>query len=243
MRKHNHQVIAALTSLATLAVAAPARAQDGQIEEIVVTARKRVENLQEVPDSITAFSESMIEERRIDRIADAIELTPGVHMISDQDAGTNIITVRGIGTNRNLPASVAYVVDGVVLPDSDAFTADLSDVERIEILKGPQGGLYGRNAIGGVINITTHKPTTELEGDLKVGYSSGETKDVFGAISGPIVGDRLLGRLAVKYHDTDGLIENTFTGDNMDYDENTKVSGRLIWKATDALTFDLRASY
>ena len=159
-------------------------AADDTIEEIVVTARKRTENLQDVPDSITAFSASMIEERRIDRIADAIEVTPGVHMISDQDAGTNIITVRGIGTNRNLPASIAFVVDGVVLPDSDAFTADLSDVERIEILKGPQGGLYGRNAIGGVINLTTREPTNQLEGDVKVGYSSGETKDVFGAISG-----------------------------------------------------------
>ena len=177
----------------------------------------------------------MIEERRIDRIADAIEVTPGVHMISDQDAGTNIITVRGIGTNRNLPASIAFVIDGVVLPDSDAFTADLSDVERIEILKGPQGGLYGRNAIGGVINLTTRTPTNQLEGDVKVGYSSGETKDVFAAISGPLAGENLLGRIAVKYHDTDGLIENTFTGDNMDYDENTKVTGRLIWQATDAL--------
>jgi iron complex outermembrane receptor protein len=238
----NH-VTAALTSLAALAIAAPAQSQDAQIEEIVVTARKRVENLQDVPDSITAFSASQIDERRIDRIADAIELTPGVHMISDQDAGTNIITVRGIGTNRNLPASIAYVVDGVVLPDSDAFTADLSDVERIEILKGPQGALYGRNAIGGVINLTTRRPTNQLEGDLKVGYSSGETKDVFAAISGPLAGDNLLGRISVRYHDTDGLRENQFNGENMDYDENTKVMGRLIWEATDALSFDLRASY
>jgi len=233
----------ALPWLAALAAPAYVHAQDGQIEEIVVTARKRLENLQDVPDSISAFSASQIEERRIDRIADALALTPGVHMISDQDAGTNIITVRGIGTNRNLPASIAYVVDGVVLPDSDAFTADLSDVERIEILKGPQGGLYGRNAIGGVINLTTQRPTEQLAGDLKVGYSSGETKDVFGAISGPIAGDRLLGRVSVKYHDTDGLIENQFNGENMDHDRNTKVLGRLIWKANDALTFDLRASY
>jgi len=237
------RLAAPLAALATVAAPTVTLAADDTIEEIVVTARKRTENLQDVPDSITAFSASMIEERRIDRIADAIEVTPGVHMISDQDAGTNIITVRGIGTNRNLPASIAFVVDGVVLPDSDAFTADLSDVERIEILKGPQGGLYGRNAIGGVINLTTREPTSELEGDVKVGYSSGETKDVFGAISGPIGGDSLLGRVTVKYHDTDGLIENTFTGDNMDYDENTKVTGRLIWKATDALKFDLRASY
>ena len=213
------------------------------LEEIIVTARKRAENLQDVPDSITAFSARAIEERRINRISDALLLTPGVHMVSDQDAGTNIITVRGIGTNRNLPASVAFVVDGVVLPDSDAFTADLSDVERIEVLKGPQGALYGRNAIAGVINLTTRRPTEDLEGDLKVGYGRGETKEISGALGGPLVGDSLLGRVAVNYRDTEGLIENTFTGDEMDHDRNTRVSGRLIWNASDALTFDLRGSY
>ena len=213
------------------------------IEEIVVTARKRVENLQEVPDSITAFSERMIEERRINRISDAMLVTPGVHMVSDQDAGTNIITVRGIGTNRNLPASVAFVVDGVILPDSDAFTADLSDIERIEVLKGPQGGLYGRNAIAGVINLTTRRPTEEFSSDARLGFSSGDTMDLFGAVSGPVAGDRLLGRLAINHHDTEGRLTNTFTGDEIDHDENTRVSGRLIWSATDRLTLDLRGSY
>lgn len=227
------------------AVAAPAEPplDADRIEEIVVTARKRAENLQSVPDSITAFSERMIEERRIGRISDALLVTPGVHMVSDQDAGTNIITVRGIGTNRNLPASVAFVVDGVVMPDSDAFTADLSDVERIEVLKGPQGGLYGRNAIAGAINLTTRRPTEAFSGDLKAGLSSGGTKEIFAALGGPIAGDALLGRIAVKYRDRDGLIDNAFTGRPLDHDRNTRVNGRVIWKATDRLSFDLRGSY
>lgn len=213
------------------------------LQEIVVTARKRVEDLQRVPDSITAFGADQIEERRLDRIADAIALTPNVHMVADQDAATNIITVRGIGTNRNLAASVAYVVDGVVLPDSDAFSADLSDVERIEILKGPQGGLYGRNAIAGVINLTTRRPTEDLEGELRTGYSSGDSFDAFGALGGPLVADKLLGRFTVKYHDTDGLIENRHTGRNLDAQEALKATARLIWQPTDALSFDLRGSY
>lgn len=241
------RTIHALLAVPLCAVAAPAAAEQApaadRIEEIVVTARKRAENLQSVPDSITAFNERMIEERRISRISDALLVTPGVHMVSDQDAGTNIITVRGIGTNRNLPASVAFVVDGVVLPDSDAFTADLSDVERIEVLKGPQGGLYGRNAIAGAINLTTRRPTEEFSGDLKAGYSSGGTCDLFGAVSGPLGSDRLLGRLAVKHRDRDGQIDNRFTGEPLDHDRNTRVNGRLIWKATDRLTFDLRASH
>jgi iron complex outermembrane receptor protein len=240
---HPITFVAVLSFAAPVSVAAAQEAPVNVIEEVVVTARKRVENLQEVPDSITAFNERMIEERRINRISDAMLVTPGVHMVSDQDAGTNIITVRGIGTNRNLPASVAFVVDGVVLPDSDAFTADLSDIERIEVLKGPQGGLYGRNAIAGAINLTTRRPTEEFSSDVKLGVSSGETMNLFAAISGPVAGERLLGRIAVKHHDTDGHITNTFTGDELDYDENTRVSGRLIWTATDKLTLDLRGSY
>ncbi len=221
----------------------PAAEEEQGLAEVVVSARKRVENLQDVPDSITAFGAAQIDERRLNRIGDAIALTPNVHMISDQDAATNIITVRGIGTNRNLASAVAFVVDGVVLPDSDAFTADLTDLERIEILKGPQGGLYGRNAIAGVINLTTRRPTDVTEGELKASFSSGETADLFGAVSGPLVKGKLLGRLTGRYFDSDGLLRNTFDDRNIDPDRNSKITGRLIWNATDALTFDLRGSH
>ena len=233
---------ATLAALAPLANAQQAPDADA-IEEVLVTARKRLENLQEVPDSITAFSAAQIEEKRLDRISDAIALTPNVHMIEDQDAATNIITVRGIGTNRNLAAAVAYVVDGVILPDSDAFTADLADVERIEVLKGPQGALYGRNAIAGVINLATRRPTDELEGQFKAAYSSGETTDLFGALGGPLVADKLLARATFKYHDTGGLIDNTLTGQALDHDRNVKATVRLLWQATDRLTLDLRGSW
>jgi iron complex outermembrane recepter protein len=245
MRSQLYGLAASSAALACFTWPTNLRAADelAVLQEIVVTARKRAEDLQRVPDSITAFSAEQIEERRIDRISDAIALTPNVHMVSDQDAATNIITVRGIGTNRNLAASVAYVVDGVVLPDSDAFSADLSDVERIEILKGPQGGLYGRNAIAGVINLTTKRPSNEVEGEVRAGYGSGETYDVFGALSGPLAGDNLLGRVTMKYRDTDGLIENRFTGRNLDGEDTMKTTARLIWEPTEALTFDLRGSY
>jgi iron complex outermembrane receptor protein len=236
--------VLALLVCTVVGVAAEATVEPGaSIEEIIVTARKRAENLDEVPDSITAFTAQQIEEQRINRISDAIAAAPNVHIVMDQDAGTNIITVRGIGTNRNLAASVAYVVDGVILPDSDAFTADLSDVERIEILRGPQGGLYGRNAIAGVINLTTKRPTSELEGEIKAGYGNGETLDVFGALSGPLVADTLLGRVTVKYHDSDGFIRNQFDGKYLDPSETLKTTGRLILNVSDALSLDLRGSW
>ncbi|HKX55986.1 MAG TPA: TonB-dependent receptor [Xanthomonadales bacterium] len=213
------------------------------IEEVVVTARKREENLQEVPDSITAFSAQQIEERRIEVLDDAVNYTPNMHIVNDQDAATNIVTIRGIGTNRNLAASIAYVVDGVILPDSDAFTADLSDVERIEVLKGPQGALYGRNAIGGVVSLITRRPGEEFESRIKGGFSNGDTVDLFGAVGGALAADNLFARVTVKYHNTDGLIDNRFTGESLDHDETTKITGRMIWEATDTFSLDLRASW
>jgi iron complex outermembrane receptor protein len=215
----------------------------GILEEVVVSARKREENLQEVPDSITAFKSQQIEEQRLNHIVDAIALTPNVHMVNDQDAGTNIITVRGIGTNRNLPASIAFVVDGVILPDSDAFSADMTDVERIEILRGPQGGLYGRNAIGGVISLTTPRPTDEFESTLKLGYGNGNSFEMFGAASGALVPGALVGRATAKYSNSDGFIKNLYTGKNLDEDEQSKITGRLIWQATENLSFDFRGSH
>lgn len=243
--KH-HRTLLSLHVLAAslLPVAAPhAAAETAALEEIVVTARKREENLQDVPDSITAFSAEDIAERRMKRIVDAVSVTPNVHMVNDQDAGTNIITVRGIGTNRNLPASIAFVVDGVILPDSDAFSADLGDVERIEVLKGPQGALYGRNAIGGVINLTTRRPTEDFSADFRAGYDNGESLELFGAASGALVPGKLLARVTARRYDSDGWIENRFSGENMDADESTKLTGRLIWQATEDLSFDLRGSW
>ena len=213
------------------------------LEEVLVTARKREENLQEVPDSITAFTEMQIKEHRMETIEDAIEFTSNAYIVNDQDAATNIVTIRGIGTNRNLAASVAYVVDGVILPDSDAFTADLSDVERIEVLKGPQGALYGRNAIGGVISLTTRRPGNEFESQIRTGISNGDTVDLFGAIGGALQEDSLFARFTVKYHDSDGLIDNQFTGEPLDHNETTKITGRMIWEASDNFTLDLRASW
>src|SRR5690348_1740348 len=144
----------------------PATAADDALEEIVVTARKRAENLQTVPDSVTAFSTAEITERRLTQINDFLALTPNVHIVNDQDPATNIISIRGIGSNRNEAAAVAFAVDGVILPDSDAFTTDLSDAQQVEVLKGPQGALYGKGAIAGAINITTFRPGPTFDSEI-----------------------------------------------------------------------------
>lgn len=215
----------------------------GEVAEIVVTARKRSERLQDVPDTITAFSQEVIDERRLDQIDDFLALTPNVNITADQDAATNNISIRGLGSNRNQAAAVAFAVDGVILPDSDAFTTELSDVERVEVLKGPQGALYGKGAIAGAINITTQRPTNTLEAEAKVSYESGDMFRLFGSVSGPIVADKVLLRLSALYRKGDGTIINKFDDDPINSVEQTKISGRLLIRPTDALEIDLRGSH
>ncbi len=239
--------LALITALSAICGTAQAQEQttsaSGGLEEITVTARKREENLQQVPDTITAFSSRVIEERRLERINDFLAITPNVHITNDQDTATNNISIRGLGSNRNQAAAVAFSVDGVILPDADAFTMDLTDVERLEVLKGPQGALYGKGAIAGAINITTKKPTNTLEGEAKLSYATGDAWRIFGAISGPIVPDVVLARVTVSHRDGDGTIRNSFDGRTLDGNRQTRVSGRVIIQPTDAFSIDLRAAH
>ena len=117
---------------------------------------------------------------------------------------------------------------------------ELYDVERIEVLKGPQGALYGRNAIGGAVNIITKGPTESFEGFLNVGAGNAGQRKVQAAVSGPIVEDRLLFRLAGSYRESDGLIDNTFLDTETDFVESLDFRGRLLWRPADAWSVDLR---
>jgi iron complex outermembrane receptor protein len=168
-------------SLAVLAVAmaTPAMAQEqaqagddassGGIQEIIVTAQKRVENVQNVPISISAFTSSALEERAVTSVASLSNIAPNVTL----DAGTpfsgsaSVLSayIRGIGANDfafNIDPGVGIYLDGVYLARSVGANQDLPDVERIEVLKGPQGTLFGRNTIGGAISIVTHDPGKEF---------------------------------------------------------------------------------
>ena len=150
----------AICALAAAPVAAqtnqePAAAEAEEDEGIVVTALRRDESLQDTPAAVTAFTSEAIENAGIERPADFIALTPNVNLVQTQNAGNSFVIIRGISQNRNSEPSVAVIVDGVQQVNPAQFNQDLFDIEQIEVLKGPQGGLYGRNAIGGAIIITT----------------------------------------------------------------------------------------
>lgn len=213
------------------------------IEEIFVTARGRAELLQDIPDSVTVFSRVSLRDREIRTIDDAVALAPGIHMINDQDPGTNILTVRGITTDRLQAPSVAYVIDGVSLADLEFFTGRFFDVERVEILKGPQGALYGKNAIGGVINVATRAPSPHWEGNAELGYGNGDTLQAEGGIGGPIIEDKLLFRVAGSFYETDGFIHNRFLDKKVDYFTSRNLRARFLGLLSENFTADLRFNY
>jgi iron complex outermembrane receptor protein len=232
-------------AVATLA-AAPLAAQDAAPEvetagEIVVTSLRRTETLQDTPAAVTAFDSAAISNAGIERPADFIALTPNVTLVETQNAGNAFVIIRGITQNRNSEPSVAVIVDGVQQVNPAQFNQDLFDIDQIEVLKGPQGGLYGRNAIGGAIIITTKKPTDELSGNITAGVDNGFGYYVRGGVSGPLAEGVKL-RVAGSWYDTDGFIDNVFLNEKADPVQDFSLRGNLLVEATDRLTFDLRGS-
>ncbi|MFC7335053.1 TonB-dependent receptor [Rhodocista pekingensis] len=232
-----------LTALLAGLTAAPAAAQSGlAIEEIVVTAQKREERLQDVPVSVTAFSADAIEDAGVRTPQDFIALTPNIGIVQSFTVGNSFVTVRGISQINNSDPSVAVVVDGVPQANQKQLTQQLFDIERIEVLKGPQGALYGRNSIGGAINIITRQPGNDFEGYTEAGYAEGNTRTLSAAAGGAIVADKLFFRAAGSYADSDGQITNGFLDEKADFYEDKTGRAQLRWIASDSVTVDLRGS-
>lgn len=231
-----------LITVLSLAVPFSSQAQ-AVLEEIVVTAQYREENLQEVPVAVTAFSADEIIRAGISNTQDFINLTPNVTLDDSFTLGNTFVQVRGVAQINNADSPIAIVIDGVPQNNQKQFKQELFDIERIEVLKGPQGSLYGRNAIGGAINIVTKAPTNELEGFVKAGYGNGDEKKFSGGLSGAIIPDKLLFRIAGAYKDFDGVVNNTFLDEKVDFSETKDIRGKLIWNATDDISVEGRISY
>ena len=190
-----------------------AQAQNGNA--IVVTGLRRAETLQDTPAAITAFGSQEIVNAGIQKPADFINLTSNVNLVEVQNVGTSFVVIRGITQARNSEPSVAVVIDGVQQVNPSQFNQDLFDIQQIEVLKGPQGALYGRNAIGGAIIITTKQPTDQLEGKVTVGIDNGFGSYIHGGVSGPIA-NGVKFRVAGLYKDTNGYIPNTYLSKDAD---------------------------
>jgi iron complex outermembrane receptor protein len=244
MKKPLVQALAAAV-LMPAAEGVMAQGQNLAIEEIVVTARKRSENLQEVPIAISAIGEETIDRAGIQRAGDFVGLVPNVTLVNTANVGDTQLSIRGIVSTRDAESTFAYVVDGVLSTNPNSFNEELFDIQQIEVLKGPQGALYGRNAVAGAVLVTTKAPTNEFEGRVAGTVGNVGTYRANAMFSGPIIEDTLLGRIAVSTSQTDGFYENIFSNqdDVVDFIEDTSVRGRLIWNPTDDLSFDFRGGY
>lgn len=209
------------------------------LEEVIVSARRRDEASIDVPVAINVFSAKDIESAGIQRPQDFVDLTPNMTMVQTQNQGTSFITVRGISQARNSEPSVAVLIDGVAMANPSQFNQELVDIESIQVLKGPQGGIYGRNAIGGAILINSRQPTEEFEGRVTAGYDSGPGYKVGGTLSGPI-SDTLRYRVTASYLDTDGYIDNPYLGEEADPYEDLSTRALLVWQPNENFTADLR---
>lgn len=225
-------VIASYISLPTIAAETTP-----VLDEIVVTAQKRVQKLEDVPISLTAINGDKLEETGITSISGIADYTPSFNM-TQTGIGTNI-AIRGIssGVNQGFEQSAAMFVDGIHYGRAQLARAPFLDIERIEILRGPQSILFGKNSTAGAISIINAKPGNELEGNLSLSYApESEEKEARLVLSGPI-SDTVGGRMAILSRKTDGFIENTTLDRNESADKDQVVRATLEWKPTD--TWDI----
>ncbi|MBL8537157.1 MAG: TonB-dependent receptor [Hyphomonadaceae bacterium] len=234
----------ALATLASISVA-PAFAQEGAEaqEEIVVTARRREESLQSVPLSINAFTAETLENAGVQNVEDIATMTPGFTFAPLFGGGASLPVIRGQSTTIGEP-NVGFFVDGVYQSSRATMDAMLGDdIARIEVVKGPQSALYGRNTFGGAVNIITSAPSNDLEGRLEASYGEFDTIGLRGSLSGPVAEDSLYFRVGGTYNSSDGYFTNSLTGGALDARETMVLSGMLEARPTNQWTFRLRAAY
>lgn len=224
--------------------AAPEPAVTG-LAEIIVTAQKREETLQSTPLAVTALNADALERQQIQSVGDIQFIAPGVSV--GQHSGFNRFFIRGIGLSSisaGQDASVSFQVDGVVIGRPFAQLASYFDMERLEVLRGPQGTLYGRNATGGSVNLITRKPTAKPSGYLDVTYGNYDRIQVEGALSGPLdAAGKLRGRLAFQRVKRDGYGRNVTINEDIEDEDRWAVRGTLQFDPTDNVDITLTGDY
>jgi len=214
---------------------------DFQIEEIVVTAQKRQQSLQDVPVSVSVVTGTAIAETGISNLDELSTLVPNLSIT--EGSQTTSITLRGLGSgiNQGFEQSVGMFIDGIYAGRDRQFRSPFLDVAAVEVLRGPQGTLFGKNTIAGALNISTAKPSNEFEASLRLTNDPKyKSYGVEGIISGAIT-DTLQGRLALKQSESDGFINNTLLNEDEPSKVETVARATLVWSPSDELT--LTAKY
>jgi iron complex outermembrane receptor protein len=212
-----------------------ALAEEGLIlEEVIVTAQRRAESVQDIPLAVTALDSTMLDERGIVSMAGLTGAVPGLHY--SQDGSNTRITIRGIGSEQNTVTGdpgVAFHIDGVYQARSSAGSALFYDLARVEVLRGPQGTLYGRNATGGSVNLISNPPVEEFGGDVEVQVGNYDQKRFRGVLNTPLGSDKWLMRISSQYEERDGYYENqTPEADDLQDQDALNLRGQLLYRPT-----------
>jgi len=232
------------TCALTLMAVGPLTANAAMDELVTTTARGRSEAVKDVPASVAVISQADIESLGVQRVEDFINLVPGVTIVNAAEAGDTQINIRGINGARDAENSIALVIDGILMTNPSAVNREYTNLQQIEIIKGPQGALYGRNAAAGAIIITTQKPGEEFTANFKGSAAEDSSYTLMGNLSGPL-GDSAGWSFGGDYRTTDGYYKDVFSGrdDVTDSWESYDIDGRLVWDVSDNWTLDAKARY
>ncbi|HWU04233.1 MAG TPA: TonB-dependent receptor [Novosphingobium sp.] len=236
-----------LTAQAAFAQQAEPAAQPAALQpgEIVVTAQKRAERLQDVPLAVSAVSADGLSRQQINDTSSLTRAVPSLTFQQGAGSQSNGFRIRGVGSqlfSLGVEASVSTVIDGVVAARQTQGFSDFADIERIEVLRGPQGTLFGKNATAGVVSIVTAKPTHELTGAAEATIAEKGEYRVKGTVSGPLA-PNLAARISGYYNDVGGYIYNVATQRDVNGSKSWGLRGKLLWDAAPNLNFLLTADY
>ena len=239
--------ISAALSLATAAAFAELPAPDtGAIEEIVVTAQKRAESLQTVPVSVTALTSAQLASAKFDDPSALVQQIPNLQVNGIVGEASPVFSLRGVSMfdySLSQSSPVASYIDEVYKGNFVLFGVEMYDLERVEVLRGPQGTLYGKNTTGGAINFITKKPDFSTDGYVKAGFGNYNRRELEGAVQGTIVDNHIAARIAFTYTNADGWFTNVLAGHpNLEGVDQYGVRASVLFKADEDLTATLRWS-
>jgi iron complex outermembrane receptor protein len=244
-------VLSVLTSAIATAQTAPAPASapsaegSGDLLDVVVTARRREESLKDVPIAVTAVSGETIKDQQLYAVKDIALYSPGVNINSDS-VGRAFVSIRGIGTTLidTVQPGVGIFIDGIYEPNTSYLMSPLLDVARVEVLRGPQGTLFGNNTLGGAINVITRQPGNAFEARVDAAYANADDFESLAAsLSGPLIDDVLQVRVGAAYHNQDGFTRNTLAGGWQNALRQKSANATVRFKPADWAQFTLNMNY
>lgn len=235
---------AALIAMAGLAIQAQAQESSGassaaKVEKVVVTAQKRPQTLQSVPVAVSVVDGEAIEDSQIRHMRDLPLLVPSLNVTQAASSGATSFSLRGLGTssfNAGLEPAVGVFIDGVYRSRQAEAIGDFIDIERIEVLRGPQSTLFGRNTSAGVISIITKLPQFEFGADGEVTVGNYSSTIVKGSVTGPLIEDTLAARVSASYNNRDGFVTNLLNGEDVNNLDRWSLRGQLLYTPNDDIT-------